>query len=204
MIADFFTKPLQGALFYKFRDAVLGIQAKYLDEYNKAKYNEALEKYRQLQEQDHAKSNLTNDQASEKLQECAGHTNDKCWTDGSLGNANGQQAGQGRPVQGEESGKINCRITEDWQDDKVLLTLEQSCFRTDLPSFISHGPMYCIQLRMLEQFFTESKYAKSERRIAQMIEAIVGHRVVESGFLRRTLNEWRYVNGSNCIRRMQT
>ena len=27
MIADFFTKPLQGKLFYKFRDLVMGIQA---------------------------------------------------------------------------------------------------------------------------------------------------------------------------------
>eukprot|EP00536_Pseudo-nitzschia_multiseries_P018079 jgi/Psemu1/54056/gm1.54056_g len=43
MIADFFTKPLQGALFYKFRDAVLGTQAEDFDEY-RAKYYEALEK----------------------------------------------------------------------------------------------------------------------------------------------------------------
>ena len=33
MIADFFTKPLQGALFVKFRDAVFGIDAKNDDEY---------------------------------------------------------------------------------------------------------------------------------------------------------------------------
>jgi len=50
MIADFFTKPLQGALFYKFRDAILGIKAKDFEEY-KAKYHEILEKYRQLNEE---------------------------------------------------------------------------------------------------------------------------------------------------------
>ena len=33
MIADFFTKPLQGAQFVKFRDAVLGIVAKNDNEY---------------------------------------------------------------------------------------------------------------------------------------------------------------------------
>ena len=32
MIADFLTKPLQGTQFYKFRDAVLGIDAKNDDE----------------------------------------------------------------------------------------------------------------------------------------------------------------------------
>jgi hypothetical protein len=38
MIADFFTKPLQGALFYKFRDAILGIDAKDFAEYKRKYY----------------------------------------------------------------------------------------------------------------------------------------------------------------------
>ena len=61
MIADFFTKPLQGALFYKFRDAVLGINANDFEGY-KEKYYQALEKYR-----------LINKQASTSLQECVGN-----------------------------------------------------------------------------------------------------------------------------------
>ena len=61
MIADFFTKPLQGALFYKFRDAVLGINANDFEGY-KEKYYQALEKYR-----------LINEQASTSLQECVGN-----------------------------------------------------------------------------------------------------------------------------------
>ena len=61
MIADFFTKPLQGALFYKFRDAVLGINAIDFKGY-KEKYYQALEKYR-----------LINEQASTSLQECVGN-----------------------------------------------------------------------------------------------------------------------------------
>jgi len=50
MIADFFTKPLQGALFYKFRDAILGIKEEDFDKY-KEKYYQILEKYRQLNEE---------------------------------------------------------------------------------------------------------------------------------------------------------
>ena len=61
MIADFFTKPLQGALFYKFRDAILGINASDFDKY-KEQYYQALEKYR-----------LINEQASTSLQECVGN-----------------------------------------------------------------------------------------------------------------------------------
>lgn len=44
MIADFCTKPLQGALFYKFRDAVLGIDASDYGNY-KQKYIETLKRY---------------------------------------------------------------------------------------------------------------------------------------------------------------
>jgi hypothetical protein len=54
MIADFFTKPLQGALFYKFRDAVLGIQAEDFEDYKK-NYYEILHKY-QLISEDEAES----------------------------------------------------------------------------------------------------------------------------------------------------
>ena len=45
MITDFFTKTLQGALVYKFRDAILGINASDFDKY-KEQYYQALEKYR--------------------------------------------------------------------------------------------------------------------------------------------------------------
>jgi hypothetical protein len=39
MIADFFTKPLQGALFHKFRDAILGIEAKDFEDYRRQYYD---------------------------------------------------------------------------------------------------------------------------------------------------------------------
>eukprot|EP00536_Pseudo-nitzschia_multiseries_P013814 jgi/Psemu1/36490/gm1.36490_g len=51
MIADFFTKPLQGALFYKFCDAVLGIDAKDFDEYRRKCY-ETLKKYQLMDEKE--------------------------------------------------------------------------------------------------------------------------------------------------------
>jgi hypothetical protein len=44
MIADFFTKPLQGAQFYKFRNAVLGIRTEDEDSY-KQEYLKILEQY---------------------------------------------------------------------------------------------------------------------------------------------------------------
>jgi hypothetical protein len=62
MIADFFTKPLQGALFYKFRDVILGVDPKDFDEYKK-QYYAALEKYK-----------LIDDNASTSSQECVGRT----------------------------------------------------------------------------------------------------------------------------------
>ena len=67
MIADFFTKPVQGALFYKFRNAVLGIKSCDFDKY-KRNYYEVLKRY-----------NLISDQeATDRLQECVGHrTNDR-------------------------------------------------------------------------------------------------------------------------------
>jgi hypothetical protein len=44
MIADFYTKPLQGALFYKFRNAVLGINPDNFEEY-KRNYYEILKRF---------------------------------------------------------------------------------------------------------------------------------------------------------------
>lgn len=41
MIADFFTKPLQGKLFRKFRNLILGVKEEDFDEY-KTKYEETL------------------------------------------------------------------------------------------------------------------------------------------------------------------
>ena len=58
IIADFFTKPLQGALFYKFRDLVLGIRAEDYEEYRK-KYYEILTKF-----------DLMDSSASDKSKEC--------------------------------------------------------------------------------------------------------------------------------------
>ena len=50
MIADFFTKLLQGAQFVKFRDAVLGINAKDDDEYL-ASYQAVLKKFGLVEEE---------------------------------------------------------------------------------------------------------------------------------------------------------
>lgn len=43
-IADFFTRPLQGAHFYKFRNAILGINAEDFESYKK-EYDQILEQY---------------------------------------------------------------------------------------------------------------------------------------------------------------
>jgi hypothetical protein len=58
MIADFYTKPLQGALFYKFRNAVLGINPDNFEEY-KRNYYEILKRF-----------DLLDSKASAKSQEC--------------------------------------------------------------------------------------------------------------------------------------
>ena len=50
MIADIFTKPLQGAQFVKFCDAVLGINAKDDDEYL-ASYQAVLKKFGLVEEE---------------------------------------------------------------------------------------------------------------------------------------------------------
>ena len=50
MIADFFTKPLQGAQFVKFRDTILGIDAKDNDEYL-ASYRAILKKFCRVEEE---------------------------------------------------------------------------------------------------------------------------------------------------------
>ena len=44
MIADYYTKPLQGGQFYKFRDLILGINVKNMDKY-KEEYREAITSY---------------------------------------------------------------------------------------------------------------------------------------------------------------
>ena len=51
MIADFFTKPLQGALFHKFWNAVLGIEECDFDKYE-LEYLNALEKYNLMEPTD--------------------------------------------------------------------------------------------------------------------------------------------------------
>ena len=50
IIADFFTKPLQGAQFVKFRDVVLGIDAKNDAEYL-ASYQAVLKKFGLVEEE---------------------------------------------------------------------------------------------------------------------------------------------------------
>ena len=64
MLADFMTKPLQGHLFYKFRDAVLGVDPAEFDEYRQ-KYQETLVRY-------YLSANNTAPHSSDKLQECIG------------------------------------------------------------------------------------------------------------------------------------
>ena len=51
MIADYSTKPLQGARFVEFLDKIQGIQAKDLDEYKK-QYVEVLKEYSFFEERD--------------------------------------------------------------------------------------------------------------------------------------------------------
>jgi hypothetical protein len=55
MIADFFTKPLQGAQFYKFRDAILGIKAEDEESY-KQEYLKILEQYGLLEKENDEKT----------------------------------------------------------------------------------------------------------------------------------------------------
>jgi len=69
MIADFFTKPLQGALFYKFRNMVLGIDAAQFDNYKMM-----FEKHKQAYIIQMKKYDLTDsDVTSNKLKECVGN-----------------------------------------------------------------------------------------------------------------------------------
>jgi len=51
MIADFFTKPLQGALFHKFRNTVLGIKERDFEHYE-LEYLNALKKYNLMESAD--------------------------------------------------------------------------------------------------------------------------------------------------------
>ena len=47
VIADYFTKPLQGMLFYKYRDAIMGIGQSDLELYHR-NFDEVTKKYEQL------------------------------------------------------------------------------------------------------------------------------------------------------------
>ena len=47
MIADYFTKPLQGALFFKLRDAIMGIGQNDLEIYQR-NFDEVIKKYEEL------------------------------------------------------------------------------------------------------------------------------------------------------------
>ena len=51
MIADFNTKPLQGKLFFYFRDKIMGIRTEDFDRY-KAKYVESLKQYELYESED--------------------------------------------------------------------------------------------------------------------------------------------------------
>ena len=64
MVADFTTKLLQGHLFYKFRDAVLGIYPSKFEEYRQT-HQETLSKY-------NLSENVTAPHSSHKLQERVG------------------------------------------------------------------------------------------------------------------------------------
>ena len=64
MLADFMTKPLQGHLFYKFQDAVLGVDPAKFDEYRQ-KFQETLARYKL------SVKNMA-PHSSDKLQECVG------------------------------------------------------------------------------------------------------------------------------------
>ena len=77
MIADFFTKPLQGALFYQFRNAVLGIDAENFDQY-KRKYYDTLKEF-----------DLLDSETSAKSQECVERES----ASDSIRNGNGLSAG---------------------------------------------------------------------------------------------------------------
>mmetsp|Transcript_4825 Transcript_4825/g.10215 ORF Transcript_4825/g.10215 Transcript_4825/m.10215 type:complete len:131 (-) Transcript_4825:525-917(-) len=65
MIADFFTKPLQGALFHKFRNTVLGIKERDFEHYE-LEYLNALKKY-----------NLMESADTIRLQECVERNKNK-------------------------------------------------------------------------------------------------------------------------------
>ena len=47
VIADYFTKPLQGVLFYTFRDAIMGIDQNDLEIYQR-NFDEVIKKYKEL------------------------------------------------------------------------------------------------------------------------------------------------------------
>ena len=50
MVADFFTKPLQGELFFKFRNVVLGIDPEDHDAYQR-NFDEVIRKHKKMEEE---------------------------------------------------------------------------------------------------------------------------------------------------------
>ena len=83
MLADFFTKPLQGALFYKFRDAIKGVNMDYVESY-KRRYLEVLEKY-----------NLLDEKTENKFKECVENKNSRIMDNNKVGRL--RSAGQLEP-----------------------------------------------------------------------------------------------------------
>ena len=54
MVADFFSKPLQGKLFFKFRNVILGIDPQDYDAYQR-NFDEVIKKYQQMEEEQQSK-----------------------------------------------------------------------------------------------------------------------------------------------------
>ena len=65
MLADFFTKPLQGALLYNFRDAIQGVSMDEVESYKK-RYFDVLKKY-----------DLLADKTANKFKECVENKNSR-------------------------------------------------------------------------------------------------------------------------------
>ena len=95
MVANFFTKPLQGALFYQFRNGVLGINAENFDQY-KRKYYDTLKEF-----------DLLDSEASSKSQECVEHDS----VSDSIRNGNGLMTGARANVAED--------LLQDWTSEDV-------------------------------------------------------------------------------------
>ena len=53
MAVDYFTKPLQGKLFYKFRDMIMGVDMKDLESYQRC-FDEVIARYEELKKESKA------------------------------------------------------------------------------------------------------------------------------------------------------